>query len=231
MLLNIDNAVQALQIMRFLVGGANLTHAIERFLHAFGYAHLRRTVALKHRLHGLARGEQDQERHRHAPERCNGKRPAEEQRHHEHNRRRDNGTPQLAQHMAVGVFHGLHVTQNGFGKVRQIAAAEERKRQLAQALGNLDALVAAFLVEHAVRVVVLLPVRGEQHHEEHHQPCDERHDIGQLTAAGKMRDKARHGHEQEEHARHNHQVGDGSPQDAAFHTLHALVGQEILLLE
>ena len=178
----VDRGVQARQVALLLVGGADLAHAVERLLDALRHLQLRHPIALEHRLHRLARGEQQGKSHRNAPKRGDRKLPAEEQRSHEHDGRRYHGAPQLAEHMAVGVLHDLHVAHDGFGQIRQVAPPEKRQRQFAQALGDLDALIAAFLIVNAVGVVILLPIGQQQRREEHRKAYGERHHTRQVGA-------------------------------------------------
>ena len=115
--------------------------------------------------------------------------------------------------------------------VGQVATTEERKGQLAQALGYFDALVAALLVEDAIGVVVLLPVRGEEQHEEDHEAGYDGQGGGQGRARRQMLDEASHSQEQKAHARHSDQIGDRGPENPALNPGNAFIGQEVLLLE
>ena len=227
----VDRGVQTRQVAPLLVGGADLAHAVERLLDALRHLQLRHPIALEHRLHRLARGEQQGKSHRNAPKRGNRQLPAEEQRSHEHDGCRDHGAPQLTEHMAVGVLHHLHIAHDGFGQIRQVAPPEERKRQFAEALGDLDALIAAFLVENAVGVVVLLPIRQQQRHEEHSKANGKRHRARQVGAFGQVLHEPVHHLEQKRHAGHGDQVRDARPEHAALHAGHALVGKEVLFLK
>ena len=217
--------------MLFLVGSADLADAVEGLLNRLGDLDLLGADSVEHRGHGAARDIQDGKRHGHAPKRRDGQLPTEEQRPHEHDGARDNGAPQLAQNMAVGMLHGLGVAHDSLGKVGQVAAAEERKGQLAQALGDFDALVAALLIENAVGIVVLLPVRGEEQHEEDHEAGYDGQGGGQGRARRQMLDEASHGQEQKAHARHSDQIGDRGPENPALNPSNAFIGQEVLLLE
>ena len=129
------------------------------------------------------------------------------------------------------MLHGLDVAHDGLGEIGQVAAAEERKGQLAQALGDTDALVAALLIENAVGVVVLLPVGSEEQHEKDHEANHDGHSGGQVRAHCQMADKARHGQEQKAHAGHGDQIDDRGPKNPALNPGDAFVGQEILLFE
>ena len=55
---------------------------------------------------------------------------------------------------ATASVGGLDVGHKGLGEVGKIAPAEERERQLAQPLGEADALPAALFVDDAVLVIV-----------------------------------------------------------------------------
>ena len=133
--------------------------------------------------------------------------------------------------MAVGVLHGLDIAHDGLGEIGQVPAAEEREGQLAQTLGDLDALVTALLVEDAVAVVVLLPVRGKEQHKKGHEPSRNRKDGGQIRTRRKTVDETCHSQEQKAHASHGDQIGDRGPKDAALDPCNALVGQEVLLFK
>ena len=101
--------------MGLLVGSADLAHAVERLLNRLGDLDLLGAYAVEHRGHGAARQVQHGKGHGHAPKRRNRQLPAIEQRRHEHDRACDDGTPELSQHMAVSMLHGLSVTHDGFG--------------------------------------------------------------------------------------------------------------------
>ena len=227
----VDRGVQAGQVVPLLIGGADLAHAVERLLDALRHLQLRHPIALEHRLHRLARSEQQGKSHRNAPKRGDRQLPAGEQRAHEHDGCRDHSAPKLAEHMAIGVLHHLHVAHDGFGQIRQVAPPEKRQRQFAQALGDLDALIAAFLVVNAVGVVILLPIGQQQRREEHRKAYGERHCARQIGAFAQVLHEPVHHLEQKRHAGHGDQVRDARPEHAALHARDALIRKEVLLLK
>ena len=161
-----------------MVGRTNLAHAVERLLDVVGRLHAGLPHASHDGCHGLARGKEQGKRHRDAPERRKRQLTGEA---HAPNENHDAGEHRAVEHgqrVAVGVLHHLHVGQHRGGEVGQVAPAEKRQGKLAQAFGHLYALLAAFLVEHVVGVVVLKPRADEEGDDEHGQPQRKAADTG-----------------------------------------------------
>ena len=114
-LLGVDRGVEALKIMRLLIGRANLAHAVERLLNGLGDLDLLGADTIEDRGHGSARHKQHGKGNGHAPKRRNRQLPAKEQRRHKHNGARNDGAPELPEHVAVGVLHGLDIAHDGLG--------------------------------------------------------------------------------------------------------------------
>ena len=227
----VDLCEQALEVAPLLVGGANLSHTVERLLDGLGDPDLLGAVGLKEGLERASARKEHGKGHRDAPERGQAQLPAEEERPDEDDGGGDDGAPELAQHVAVGVLHGLDVPHDGLGEVGQVAAAKEREGELPQALGDADALLAALPVEDAVRVVVLLPVAEEEGHGKGGEAKRDGRQARQLGAVGEVRHEAIHGVEEKADAAHGHEVGRGRPEDAAPHASIGVVGEQVLLPE
>ena len=114
-LLGINHGVKTLKIMGFLIGGADLTHAVKRLLDCLGNLDLLGTDTVKDRSHRPARYKQHGKGNGHAPKRRNRQLPAKEQRGHEHDGACDDGAPKLSEHVAVGVLHGLDIAHDSLG--------------------------------------------------------------------------------------------------------------------
>ena len=94
--LAIDHSAQTLEIVRLLIGGADLADALEGLLDCLGDLDLLGANPIEDRRHGTAREIQHGKRRRHAPKRRDGKLPAKEKRRREHHGTCDNGAPKLA---------------------------------------------------------------------------------------------------------------------------------------
>ena len=101
--------------MGLLITGADFANTVERLLDCLGNLDFLGTNTVEHWGHGAARHKQRSKGHGHAPECRNSQLPTKEERSHKHHSTRNNGAPQLAQHVAVGMLHSLHVTHDGFG--------------------------------------------------------------------------------------------------------------------
>ena len=101
--------------MGLLIGGADLANAVERLLDRLSDLDLLGADTVEHRDHGAARQIQHGKGHGNAPKHRDRQLPAKEQRRHEHNGARNDGAPELPEHVAVGVLHGLDIAHDGLG--------------------------------------------------------------------------------------------------------------------
>ena len=146
--------MDVLEVALLLVGRAHLAHALECLLDVLRGGKAAHARGLHHGLERAPRAEEDGEPHRTAPERREREPPVKGEQANGCHGERYVGAVELGQHVAVGVLGGLDVGHEGLGEVGEVAAAEEAQGQLAQALGEADALPAALLVDDAVLVVV-----------------------------------------------------------------------------
>ena len=240
---SIHAPVHPLEIALLLIGRAHLAHALKRLLHELRGLEPSHAGLSHERLKPGANAEEQEQRHRTRPHRGHREPPVEGEQARERDGHRGIGAVEFGQHVAVGMLGGLDVGHEGLGEVGKVAAAEERKREPAQPLGEGDPLPAALLVDDAVLVVVLEPLAHEEHdeiHGKHRHPAEDGHVKRVETEspprsqrhrpAREPRHERAHDREDEPHAREHHEIGHGSPRSPQADVPYALVREGILLL-
>ena len=219
----VDSVVQRLEVALLLVCGVNLAYVLECLLNAIGDCQGRRLGPLGVALGHPAASEQQREGHGHAPQARKGQPPVRREKHDGDDCRGNVAAVEVTKRMRPHVFHAVYVAHDRLGQIGQVAPTEKTEGELAQAFRQPDAHGLDFLVDQAIRCLVLLVMRdkGEEHKGERGKT--EQEGTRQGRAIGERVHELLHEQIEDARAAHDHEVDDNGPRCALLHIGDALV--------